>query len=1012
MSSIEINSEKQDNGQNEFSQSESLLAHPADRRDFLKMMGATAAFAGLTGCQGIRKPTRHITPYAKQPEYLVVGKGTYYATAYKEGDSVHGLLIESYEGRPTKVEGNPSHSMSLGSANARHQASVLNLYDPDRVKTVLNKGAASNQKEFSTWLKASGSLKRAGLGVALLIEEQASPTNERLLEAIITKYPKIQIYQYEPINRDAQRNGLLEASGKNIVPFVDFEKADIIASFGSDFLGLELDRLGDAKTFASRRDPDGSTSLNRTYVFESAYSITGGSADHRYPVSTDGLKKALYSLAAILIERNKVDAQRILGDDLIATINAYARARISEVDPKVVTALADDLLAHKGNSAILIGRYLPASLHALAYSLNALLKNDLAAVAYRSQVINSWQKDSNINGLKQFIQSATRGGVKQLFILGGNPVYNAPADLNITQVLDKIDNITHLTSHLNDTSAKSHWVVPRSHYLEMWGDARAIDGSISIIQPVIRPLYDSLSDTEFMLQLLANRKSAFTVVRETHTGVFGSTAKWPKWLHEGVVSGPIAAQRKLKLHLNTIKALIESDDVISAPASNQLTLMLQADSSIYDGRYINNAWLQELPNSITKLTWDNALLISPSLAKSMNLHTEDVVKVKTQSGEIEAPIFIAQGQANSMVYLSLGYGQATSGRIGSKSGVNGYKLMGSRTGFLSPGVTLSLTKKSYPLASSQKEESLHDRPMYREGTISEYKSEPAMFEEMVEHPPLKSMWVEPKYDTGNQWGMTIDLNKCTGCNACVVACQSENNIPVVGKRQVKKGRIMHWIRMDRYFKGDSKNPDLLLQPVACMQCENAPCEQVCPVAATVHDNEGLNAMVYNRCIGTRYCSNNCPYKVRRFNFFDWHQRSPQAEQKTRVHFFDYMKEPAKTVQMQMNPDVTVRMRGVMEKCTYCTQRIQEVKIQAANETRDIRDGEIKTACQQTCPTGAIEFGNILDKNSTVSKERNRKRKYAMLAELNTKPRTLYLASVKNPNSLLVERGELSNHEHH
>ncbi|MDA1354251.1 MAG: 4Fe-4S dicluster domain-containing protein [bacterium] len=994
---------------NEFEEGGSLLSHPADRRNFIKLMGASVALAGVSGCSSIRKPEKRLVPYVKQPEYLIPGKSTYYSSTFVEGELAYGVLIESHEGRPTKLEGNPAHSMSNGAATARAQASLLGLYDPDRLKSITYNKSEFDKEAFRKWVADLNLSAESGRGVGILIPPTISPTEERLISALKNQNSELSIYTYEPVNRDNQTVGLLEVTGRRLSPLYDYTKSDVVVSFGCDFLGEELTRLSDAKDFANRRDPDSGVELNRSYVFESTYSISGGSADHRLTFSPSETQTALLYIATQIAKHERDAFDSVFGQSGLAKIKQTLSSAKTIPSQTTLDVVVKDILKHAGKSLLLVGREFPPSIHALVYGLNQALGNAGNTVNYAVDNRPKWQSQTSIAGLKRFVKDAQDGQLKTLFVLGGDPAYNTPGDSGVVSALKSIETVVSLSQLPTQTTALAQWVIPQSHYLEAWGDAKSYDNSVSLAQPLITPLYDSFSVIEMLLLLHGSRKSDYTAVRETH---MGSAFQWKKWLHNGVVASGNKGASLGNFNSAAFGGLLKLT-VPSNQVADKFTLIISSDHSIYDGRYVNSSWLQELPDPITKLTWDNALLISPKSATRLGVHTEDVVKIKTQSGEIEAPVYIAEGQSDSVLALSLGYGQTVSGRLGQNTGVNAYRLLSTSTGPIISGVSITLTNKNYPLASSQMESSMHDRPIYREGTVSEYKAKPKMFSEMVEHPPLKSLWEERNYDTGNQWGMTIDLNKCTGCNACVIACQSENNIPVVGKQQVIKGRIMHWIRMDRYFTGDSENPNMVHQPVACMQCENAPCEQVCPVAATVHDNEGLNAMVYNRCIGTRYCSNNCPYKVRRFNFFDWHQKSSQSETKERTHLFDYFREQQPSVKMAMNPDVTVRMRGVMEKCTYCTQRIQEVKSTASNENRPIKDGEILTACQQTCPTSAIVFGNINDKNSTVSKERNRSRNYALLSELNTKPRTLYLASVKNPNSALVkDQGEQTDHGHH
>ncbi|NQY74232.1 MAG: 4Fe-4S dicluster domain-containing protein, partial [Candidatus Margulisbacteria bacterium] len=553
------------------------------------------------------------------------------------------------------------------------------------------------------------------------------------------------------------------------------------------------------------------------------------------------------------------------------------------------------------------------------------------------------------------------------------------------------------------------WVIPKTHFLESWGDQTALSGVVGLMQPLINPMYDSTSSLEILSKLLGESKKELTIVRDTWRNR-KTFINWKEWLHNGIISGytlKVAPKTTYTRFQNILAKQVKA----KSRFDTQIELNFVPDNSVYDGRFINNAWLQELPDPITKLTWDNAALISPKTAKEMGVKTKDLVSIHVKEHTQNFPVFVLPGHAEGCISLSMGYGQKTVGRIGEESGFDAFVLQSIDDNPVKSDRTVPLGK-DYPLATTQDHFSLEDRPIYRQTDLESYKKNPNFATEMVKVPHPRSSWEERPYDTGYQWGLSIDLNKCTGCNACIMGCQSENNIPIVGKKEVLNGREMHWIRLDRYFSGDDFNPLLVHQPMTCLQCENAPCEQVCPVAATTHSKEGLNDMTYNRCIGTRYCANNCPAKVRRFNFFDYHQTNPQSIKKDRKHFFDLIREPDKTLQKQFNPNVTVRMRGIMEKCTYCVQRINEAKSDAKNETRLVRDGEIQTACQQACPADAIVFGNILDKKSKIYKLRSKQRTFSILEDLQLKPRTTYMASIRNPHPSFVTSNTVEHHYEH
>ena len=616
---------------------------------------------------------------------------------------------------------------------------------------------------------------------------------------------------------------------------------------------------------------------------------------------------------------------------------------------------------------------------------------------------------SSLDSIIELSQALDKGQIETLVILGGNPAYTAPSDLLFSEKIAKAKSSVHLTLYNNQTTQAVTLGLPRQHYLEYWGDAQALDGSQSVVQPLIQPLYDSKQDSELLSELAGQASDAHALVQSTWKA---SDSQWKKWLHEGVISGPSSSKSSVSVKDSGFGATLQGRlRSIASYDLNAIELSFEPSYALHDGRFANNGWLQELPDPITKLTWDNAALISQKTADKHHIEYGDMLTISAGSVHLDVAALVVPGQAHDSISLAVGYGQTEIGRVGHHTGFNTYALRTSHFPYALPAVTVKKTGKVYPLATTQEHGAIDGklngsvqgtRHLVREATALDYAKNPEFAQEVSEHPPLVSSWPEKKYDTGYQWGLSIDLSKCTGCNACVTACQAENNIPIVGKKQVLNGREMHWIRIDRYFEGHIEDARAVMQPMTCLQCELAPCEQVCPVAATTHSEEGLNDMTYNRCVGTRYCSNNCPTKVRRFNFFDYHQRNPQSVAKERHHLFDYMREPDKTVQLQFNPDVTIRMRGMMEKCTYCVQRINQVKITAKNDgDRLVKDGEIKTACQQTCPAEAIVFGNILDKNSEIAKAKALPRNYNILEEWNLKPRTSYLAGIRNPHPLLA-----------
>ena len=964
--------------QREFPQGASELTDSISRRKFLTLMGASAALAGLVSC---RRPLEKIVPYVKAPEEVIPGIPQYYATTMPFSAGAVGLVVESHEGRPTKIEGNELHPSSRGAANAFQQAEILNLYDPDRSKFVLNKGARVTWNDFVAFWGEQDVLyaQNGGEGLAVLTTAFSSPTLARLRRDFERKFPNATWAVYEPVSDENIYEGIRMATGQVLQPVYDYSAARVVLSIDADFLMLESENVAHSKDFAAARKVSSEhDEMNRLYVVESGFSNTGAMADHRLAVQS----RQIGAFTAALILALRKNGVRI---GVAADLSAYAE---HDFDATWLNALAKDLAAARGKSLVVAGHRQPAVVHALVFAINAALGNLGRSVSYVAPADKALPSRKS---LAQLAEKMRAGEVKTLVLVGGNPAFNAPADLHFTAALKKVENVIQMASHVDETAAFATWHLPQAHFLEAWGDARATDGTVSVIQPLILPLFGAHSEVE-LLNLLSTGvvKPGHDIVRETFQTTLKAAnfeKKWRRVLHDGVVDGTALAKSAPRLRAAEIRKFLQPELLPKDKANkSNLEIVFQASPALYDGRYANNSWMQESPDPATKITWDNAAVMSVRTAKELGVDTQDMVQLSYHGRNLEIPVAVLPGHADYSISIHLGYGRTAAGRVGNGVGFNAYALRRTAQPDFDSGLKLAKIGKIYKLANTQNHGSMEGRPIVREATLEHYREHPEFATEMVEHPPLRNPWKEHKYDEGYQWGMTIDLNACTGCNACSIACQSENNIPVVGKEQVANGREMSWIRLDRYFVGEPEEPRMVFQPVNCQHCENAPCEQVCPVQATNHNKEGLNVMVYNRCIGTRYCSNNCPYKVRRFNFFN------------------YTKDTPEIVKMAMNPDVTVRFRGVMEKCTFCLQRINFAKIQAKREERDIRDGELRTACQQTCPADAIVFGNKNDAESHVAQQKEQNRNYGLLAEFNTRPRTTYLAKLRNPNP------ELAKHE--
>jgi molybdopterin-containing oxidoreductase family iron-sulfur binding subunit len=964
LAQLDDSKEYRDALEREFPEGASELPDGITRRDMMMLLGASLSLAGLAGC---RRPVEEIVPYVNAPEDTLPGIPRHYATTMPFQRSAYGLIVESHEGRPTKVEGNPAHPSTLGASSARIQASILGLYDPDRSQSVAQKGASKAWSDFAAAWKELAKAHDAddGAGLAVLTESFSSPTLARLASNLRERYSKMRWATYDAVSDENRLAGLRQVTGRDVDAMLRFDRAAVVLALDADPLLTDPETIRHARGFADgRRAGASGGSMNRLYAIEGVYTLTGAMADHRLRLESRQIPAFVAALAARL-----------------GASGAAGQADVPGVDRKWIDAVAKDLLANRGKSLIVAGDRQPPAVHAAVCALNSHLGNTGKTVTYHETKDASLPSVTSLTGL---VSAMKAGTVQTLVILGGNPVFDAPADLDFAAALAKVPHTIALGHSMDETSEKAEWHIPRAHYLESWGDARAVGGTVSVVQPLILPLFGAKSDVEVLGLMYAGQdKPGYDHVRETWNDVLGDTdfdKKWNRVLHDGLLAGSELPDVAADAKAEHVAALART------AVGSGLEIVFLPSPSLHDGRFANDAWLQELPDPLTKLVWDNPALVGPKTAETLGVANGDVVKVDYAGHAIELPTWIVPGMADNVVAVTLGYGRRRAGRVGNGVGFDTYPLRSSKAPGFDSGVTVSKAGRTYPLSATQNHGSMEGRPLVRESTVAELRAPkkeeaPGALGVFAEEPQHFSLFKEHTYETGHQWGMTIDLNACIGCNACMTACQSENNVPVVGKKQVANGREMHWVRVDRYFSGEpSGSPEVVFQPVPCMQCEDAPCEQVCPVAATVHDAQGLNVMVYNRCIGTRYCSNNCPYKVRRFNFFNFTKDTPDI------------------LKLAMNPDVTVRARGVMEKCTYCTQRINRAKIDAKLAGRDVRDGDIKTACQQACPAAAIEFGDIRDQSSRVAKAKADPRNYALLDELNVRPRTTYLAKVRNPNA--------------
>lgn len=960
------------------------------RKNFLQIMGASVALAGLAAC---RKPVQKLLPYNEQPEEIVAGIPLQYASTIPVKDSGIGVLITANEGRPTKIEGNPDHPGSRGATGIFHQASILDLYDVDRSRSPRENGETKSWNDFVSFCQQH--FGDSGRNIAFVSEANGSPTINRLKAEALNRFPNATWATWEAHGPQNALRGTEIAFGTKLRPNYRFDRADVVVSLDYDFMSLGPDTVRSNMDYADhRRVSQTDDSMSRLYAVETTLSVTGSNADHRLRVKASEMPAFVAALASAL-------------SGSVSGLGAFSGVNNDFSQHSWISVLAQDLLNNRGSSIVAVGEDYAPEVHAMAAAINAALGNAGSSVEYLETGFHDGSY--NPDALANVAEGIRSGNFDTLVIIGGNPVFDAPADLNFADLMDAVGTSIHLSSHIDETSAKATWHVNRAHYLEFWGDATSYEGKASVIQPLIRPLFDGKSEAE-LLYAIINGESAegYDLVRETWNDVITSnfSSGWNEVVHNGIHEGDGFPVRSVSVASGMADAVSSYLSGLSSSSSDDIELVIRADNTVFDGRFANNGWLQELPDPITKITWDNVAAMSPATADRLGVRARkfgetdyDLVTLEVNGTSVTMPAWILPGHADNSITVTTGYGRTSIGKVADDIGHNTFVFRTTSNMMVHPVVSVSMAAGTYPIACTQNHNQMEDRPLVREATLEEYRANPTFAPDMVYVPGRQEDGNAPNLFNDQlfpshqpQWGMAIDLNACTGCGVCTIACQSENNIPVIGKREVARNREMHWIRIDRYYLGDQADPQVVHQPITCMHCEQAPCELVCPVAATTHSDDGLNQMTYNQCIGTRYCSNNCPFKVRRFNFFNYAKNWLEID------------EDPDIIQMAMNPDVSVRFRGVMEKCTYCVQRINRGKIATKNETGNSikpADGTVKTACQQACPSQAITFGDLTDEQSIISITKRNNRNYVMLEELNIRPRTSYLAKLRNPNSQLA-----------
>ncbi|MEO7110512.1 MAG: 4Fe-4S dicluster domain-containing protein [Polyangiaceae bacterium] len=995
------------------------MSDKISRRGFVKFGTAVTALFGLEACA--RRPLEKLVPYTRSPEYVIPGISNHYASVTNRGGEAVGLLIETHEGRPTKIEGNPEHPASRGGTDGVVQATIFDVYDPDRSTGPRknNNDAKADQlyAEFGALLAASD--KDGGATLRFLAPRSNSPSFVRLRKNVTDRFPNTRFHVYDATSNDNAIEGARIALGQPMHALVDYARARTIIALDSDFLQTEPGMIRASRSFADGRRLRAPTdTMSRLYVVEPSYTTTGANADHRLRLPARDVERYVRLLA------KEVAA---LGIDLGPIAASLGNLPADGIPENWLKSVAKELVDNRGRAVVVAGRRQPARVHALAHALNAALGAVGQIVSYGSVVDPVGYTNNNgafevdaAASLSALVADMDGTKVQTLVILGGNPVYDAPADLKFADKLAKVKTTLHLSEHIDETSSVTSWHLNRTHELEAWGDQRSMDGTWAIQQPTIAPLYDGVSDIELLAFIAskaadgkAPRPKGIDIVKETLfelsspqtattwnqfagqiDGDHAFSKQWRAALQRGLVVGsaPFSFTPGEARGKEIADALSKGAPAGKALGADNVEVTFAACPKMVDGREGNNPWLLELPDPMTKIVWDNAALVSPKTAGDLGLVAGDMIELSKNGAAIQVAVWVQPGQADNSVAVTLGWGRKKAGRYGNEKGFDVYPLRTSDSSGFADGVALRKTGASYTFAQTQEHQSMEGRPIAIDATLEEYRKTPEFAQFRTPRPKTLPLWNRQNYSTGHQWAMTIDLATCTGCNTCVIACQSENNTPSVGKEQVAKGREMLWMRIDRYFVGtDEADPKVAVQPVTCQQCEEAPCENVCPVNATAHSPEGLNDMAYNRCIGTRYCANNCPYKVRRFNYLEF-QGGPVGSSVDTMYG-----DLPETTKMVFNPNVTVRMRGVMEKCTYCVQRIEEAKIGSLRSGKPLKDGAVVTACQQACPAGAIVFGDLNEPGSRVAEHKRRDRGYDLLADLGTHPRTTYLGKVRNPN---------------
>lgn len=987
----------------EFPENATELTDEVSRRSFLKVMGASIALAGFAAC---RRPVQKILPYTEMPEEVLPGDPLYYASALPFQDALEGIVIENHVGRPVKIEGNKLHPASNGNTNIFGQAAMLNMYDPDRSRFVRKGGERSSVRAFAKF--SADYFSDTSRNIAFISEANSSPTYNRLKNQAEEQFPNAQWVTFEPFGEDNALEGTNIAFGQRLRTVNHFDKASVILSLNDDFLNPAASKNSVQNTMqfsGGRHLMSAEEEMSRFFAIESTFTVTGSNADNRLRIKTSEIEAFTYALAAALSKS-------------ISGLSAFRGVSNKFSTHEWIPVLVEELLDSRGESIVTAGREHSPELHATVAAINNALGNTGHTVTYHE--VPHIDDQNNQTVFSELVNDLNNGTIDAVVLVGTNPAFTAPADLHFNEALSNAEQVIHLSDYYDETSKLANWHINRAHFLEAWGDGFSYTGIRSLIQPQVEPLYSGISEIEF-LNIILNGKVAkgYDLVQQTWQSFYPNnfTDQWEQTLHDGLSSKETfpAVSVSLTSQFNSRAAKFASN----INTAEGIELVIRPDDTVFDGRFANNGWLQELPKPMTKITWDNVALMSKNTADKLGVEAAgigeanvEVVSIKVGETEIKIPAWVQPGHADDSITISVGYGHEGMGRVANRAGVNTYPLRTTEHMLYATDISVKNTGEKYEIACTQDHHSMEGRSLLRHATLQEYRENPdfsSYFEAYGVEMPGKAYAEEqdadnplsifnpidevdyPDYEP--QWGMSIDLNACVGCGTCTIACQAENNIPVIGKREVSRGREMHWIRTDRYYDGDINDPIALHQPVPCMHCELAPCEQVCPVAATTHSDDGMNQMTYNRCIGTRYCANNCPYKVRRFNFFNYSEE-----------FLTDGDDP-EIIQMAMNPNVTVRFRGVMEKCTYCVQRVNRAKINRDIETNGKSmkpvDGSVETACQQACPADAIYFGDLTDPDSEVVRTKQNNRNYLLLEELNTRPRTSYLAELRNPNPKLA-----------